>query len=395
MNALATGRLHFDRHSIDLDQCALLRDMQPVHLRPKTFDVLRYLAMHAGQLVTKQQLIEAVWPNAAVSDDSLVQCIKELRLALQDADQAVIKTISRRGYLFSGPVNRIPPIEPPKGAFSQAIKFCRASDNTTIAVSEAGRGSPVMLTPGWFGHLEHDWRNPITAPLLHFLTERHRLIRFDIRGTGLSDRNVPDLSLNAFQQDCEAAAAATELDRYALFGLSTPGTAIAVAHAAAHPDRVSKLILHGGFAQGRKRRNNEKDAEISDALLALLRHGWGDRHSPFVRMFVSRYLPTGTPDQLEAIGELQHLATSREIAAELWTLWNEIDLLNWLPRIQSPTLVLHSRSNDVSPLSEGRRIATAIPNASLIVLETNNHVPIPGDPAWAKLTDAIDAFLAS
>ncbi len=392
MNA---GLLHFGAHSIDLGQCALMRDMQPIHLRPKTFDVLRYLAMRAGQLVTKQQLIEAVWPNAAVSDDSLVQCIKEIRLALQDADQAVIKTIARRGYLFSSAINRVSPPDSPNGSLSQAIKFCKASDNTTIAVSEAGRGLPLMLTPTWLSHLEHDWRNPIVAPLLRHLADRHRLIRFDIRGTGLSDRDVPELSLSAFQQDCEAAAAATGLDRYALFGLSTPGAAIAIAHAAAHPERVSKLILHGGFAQGRKRRSNERDAEISDALLALLQHGWGDRHSPFVRMFVSRYLPNGTPDQLETISELQQLATSRDMAAQLWKLWNEIDLLDVLPHIQAPTLVLHSRSNDVSPVSEGRRIAAAIPNASLVVFETTNHVPVPGEPAWAEFTDTIDTFLAS
>lgn len=395
MDALAAGRLHFGPHSIDLDQCALLRDTHPVHLRPKTFDVLRHLATRAGQLVTKQELIEAVWPGAAVSDDSLVQCVKELRLALHDTDQAVIKTVPRRGYFFSAEINRTTSAKAPKGPLPQAIKFCRANDGTTIAVSDAGAGAPLVLAPSWFGHLECDWRNPVSASLLHFLADRYRLIRFDIRGTGLSDRNVPELSLNDFQQDCAAAAAAMQLDRYALFGLSTPGSAIAVAHAAAHPDRVSKLILHGGFAQGRKRRNCEKDAEISDALLALLRHGWGDRHSPFVRMFVSRYLPNGSPEQFEAIGELQHMAASREVAAKLWTLWNEIDLLDLLPLIQAPTLVLHSQSNDVSPLSEGRRIAAAIPNASLVVLETTNHVPLPGEPAWTMFKNAIEAFLAS
>jgi DNA-binding winged helix-turn-helix (wHTH) protein/alpha-beta hydrolase superfamily lysophospholipase len=394
MDALAAGRLHFGPHSIDLDQCVLVRDTRPVHLRPKTFDVLRHLAMRAGQLVTKQELIEAVWPDAAVSDDSLVQCVKELRLALHDTSQTVIKTVPRRGYLFSPEINRTMSTNGPKGPLPQAIKFCRSTDGTTIAVSDAGVGAPLMLAPSWFGHLECDWRNPVSAPLLHVLANKYRLVRFDIRGTGLSDRNVPAFSLNAFEQDCEAAAMAMGLDRYAVFGLSTPGAAIAVAHAAAHPDRVSKLILHGGFAQGRKRRNCEKDAEISDALLALLRHGWGDRHSPFVRMFVSRYLPNGSAEQFEAIGELQHMAASCDVAAKLWTLWNEIDLVDLLPRIQAPTLVLHSRSNDVSPLSEGRRIAAAIPNASLIVLETANHVPVPGEPAWTEFRQAIEGFLA-
>jgi DNA-binding winged helix-turn-helix (wHTH) protein len=395
MDVLASGRLNFGAHSIDLDLCALVRDRHPVHLRPKTFDVLRYLAMRAGQLVTKQELIEAVWRDAAVSDDSLVQCIKELRLALLDTNQTLIKTIPRRGYLFSPEIRRSGSTDGPREPLTQAIRFCRSADGTTIAVSDAGVGEPLLLAPSWFGHLECDWRNPVSAPLLRFLAERRRLVRFDIRGTGLSDGNVSTFSLDAFEQDCQAAAASMGLDRYAVFGLSTPGTAIAVAHAAAHPDRVSKLILHGGFSQGRKRRNCTKDAEISDALLALLRHGWGDWHSPFMRMFVSRYLPNGSPEQFEAIEELQRMTTSSDFAAKLWTMWNEIDLVDLLPRVKAPTLVLHSRSNDISPLSEGCRIAAAIPNASLIVLETNNHVPAPGEPAWIEFKQAIDGFLAS
>lgn len=394
MGALVAGRLNFGRYSIDLDQCALLRDTHPVHLRPKTFDVLCYLAKRSGSLVKKQELIEAIWPNAAVSDDSLVQCVKELRLALHDTEQAVIKTVPRRGYLFAAEIKRSRPASAARSAPTQTVKFCRTSDGITIAVGDAGGGAPLVLTPSWFGHLEYDWRNPVSAPLLHFLAERYRLVRFDIRGTGLSDRDVPTLSLEAFQQDCQTAVAAMRLDRYALFGLSTPGTAIAVAHAAAHPKQVSKLVLHGGFAQGRKRRNCAESAEISDALLALLRHGWGDRHSPFVRMFVSRYLPDAAPEQLDDISQLQQTTASRDMAARLWTLWNNIDILDLLSRIEAPTLVLHSRHNDVSPFGQGRQIAAAIPNASLIALETVNHIPMPSEPAWIAFADAIETFLA-
>jgi pimeloyl-ACP methyl ester carboxylesterase len=231
--------------------------------------------------------------------------------------------------------------------------------------------------------------------LLNFLSERYRVVRFDVRGTGLSDREISRLSLDAFQHDCETALDAVKLGSYALFGMSTPGAAIAIAHAVAHPERVSKLVLHGGFAQGRKRRNCPKDAEISDALLALLRHGWGDHHSPFMRMFVSRYMPNGSADELASIAELQHMTTSRELAADLWTLWNEIDIVELLPRVRVPTLVLHCRHNDVSPFSEGRRMAASIPSAHLVELDSENHIPKPGEPAWVKFTEAIETFLAS
>ena len=394
MDAFAAGRLDFGAHSIDFDRCALLRDTYPVHLRPKTFDVLRHLALHAGQLVTKQQLLDAVWPGASVSDDSLVQCVKELRVALHDTAQAVIRTVPRRGYLFSAEVSRMPSTPGTGMLPTQAVKFCRTPDGVSIAAVESGRGAPLVLTPSFLGHLEYDWRNPVSAPLLHFLAARSRLVRFDIRGTGLSDRDVPSLSLDAFQRDCETAVDAMGLGRYALFGLSTPGSAIAVAHAAAHPDRVTKLVLLGGFARGRKRRDCAKSVEIADALLALLRHGWGDRDSPFVRMFVSRYLPDGAPEQIQAVSELQQMTASRDMAARLWTLWNEIDIVNLLARIKAPTLVLHSRHNDVSPFSEGRRLAADIPNASLVALDTANHVPVPGEPAWATLTHAVEEFLA-
>lgn len=395
MQTGAAGRLNFGPFSVDFDRCALWKGAQPVHLRPKTFDVLHHLAMRSGAVVPKATLIEAVWGGVAVSDDSLVQCIKELRLALDDSEQAIIKTIPRRGYLFAAETYRAQPSARANVPVGQAIRFGWTRDGVRIAVSDAGEGAPVLVTPSWFGHLEHDWRNPIVAPLLQMLCEGHRVVRFDIRGTGLSDRNVSTFTLDELQADCEAASSATQLHRYALFGLSTTGTAIAVSHAVAHPDRVSKLILHGGFVHGRKRRNSGKDAEVSDALLTLLRHGWSDKTSPFLQMFASRYLPAGSRDQIDAMGELQERVTSSEIAARLWTFWNEIDLTELLPLIRVPTLVVHSRSNDVSPLSEGLRIASTIPNATLVVLDTANHVPIPGEPAWGAFKDAVTGFLAS
>ncbi len=395
MDAGAAGRLQFGKYSIDPNGCELRRGTEAVHLRPKTFDVLFHLAMRSGKLVTKDELIRSVWHGDAVCDDSLVQCIKELRTALNDADRAIIKTVPRRGYLFSAQIQCEARAEPANVHCQQVIRFGRTTDRVRIAVSDAGRGSPVILTPSWFGHLEYDWRNPLIAPLLHWLSANHRLVRFDIRGTGLSDRDVDTFTLSRLQADCAAAANAAELDRYALFGLSTTGTAIAVSHAVSNPDRVSKLILHGGFVHGRKRRNSLRDAEISDALLSLLRHGWDDENAPFLQMFASRYLPEASREQVDAIGVHQRLSASCEVAARLWNFWNDVDLTELLERVRVPTLVLHSRSNDVSPLSEGRRIAAAIPDASLIVLDTTNHVPLPGEPAWKAFTDSITDFLAS
>jgi pimeloyl-ACP methyl ester carboxylesterase/DNA-binding winged helix-turn-helix (wHTH) protein len=395
MHTAAPRLLCFERFTLDLQRCALLRGHEEIRLRPKSFDVLRYLAEHAGRLVSKDELIQAVWPSISVTDDSLVQCIKDVRTALSDNPHRIIRTVLRRGYVFAAEVSGdilAPPLSRDV-ARDQTITFCRTPDGVNVAVASAGRGKPLIFHSTWLNHIGYEWQHPARAPLLHFLADRFRLIRFDVRGVGLSDRDAPDISFEGFARDLETVLDALDLDRPALIGMA-PGAPIAIAHAVRHPERVSKLVLHGAYALGRNRRHSPQQREMAEALIALMQQGWGDEHSAFMRMFSTRYLPSGSPEQITSMAKLAYLATSRENALKLMIESCEIDVVDLLPKVSVPTLVVHCQHDSVVPFDEGRRVALSIPNARFISLESENHIPQPGEPAWAKFTGELMAFLS-
>jgi pimeloyl-ACP methyl ester carboxylesterase/DNA-binding winged helix-turn-helix (wHTH) protein len=395
MHGVSPSMLCFDRFVLDLQRCALLRGQEEIRLRPKSFDVLRYLAEQAGRLVSKDELMQAIWPSIAVTDDSLVQCIRDIRTALSDNPHRIIRTVPRRGYLFaaavSGDVVALP-LESDAGR-DQEITFCRTPDGVNLAVASAGRGKPLILHSTWLNHAENEWQHPARAPLLHFLADRFRLIRFDVRGVGLSDREAPDMSFEGFERDLETVLDALDLRRPALIGVA-PGAPIVIAYAVRHPERVSKLVLHGAYALGRNRRQSPEQREMGAALIALMQQGWGDEHSAFMRMFSTRYLPSGSPEQITLMAKLACHATSRENAVKVMIESCEIDVVDLLPKVSVPTLVLHCRHDSVVPFDEGRRVALSIPNARFISLESENHIPLPGELAWAKFTGELVAFLS-
>lgn len=386
--------LCFSGYALDLQRCAVLRGGRELQLRPKSFDVLRYLAEHAGQLVPKEELIRATWPDVFVSDDSLVQCIKDIREALSDDAHEIVRTVPRRGYLFAAELTGVELNNRPSaiGSRGQELTFCRTQDDVNIAVAWVGQGMPLVCIPTWATHLEYDWQSPIRGPLWRFLVDRVRLVRYDGRGFGFSDRDVTDISFTTFERDLDAVVDALHLHRYAILGISQ-GAAIAIAHAARYPERVSKLILHGGFALGRNKRGSPKEAEIAKAWIAIMRQGWSDDNSALLRIFSSVFLPGASAEQIRWYANLLRLSTTVENATMNRYAVDEIDILDLLPKVSAPTLVLHCRNDNAAPFDEGRRIATTIPNAKFVVLDSENHVPIPGEPAWSKFIGEIETFL--
>jgi DNA-binding winged helix-turn-helix (wHTH) protein/pimeloyl-ACP methyl ester carboxylesterase len=384
----------FSGYVLDLQRCALLREGTEVQLRPKSFDVLRYLAEHAGRLVSKEELIKAVWPGISVTDDSLVQCIREIRAAIRDNDHRIIKTVRRRGYLFTAewadenPRKQFPPVD----ARGQVITFCRTEDSINLAAACIGRGAPLVCTPTWLTHLEHDWQSPARARLWEYLAHRFRLVRYDGRGFGLSDRDVGEISFATHQRDLQAVVDALHLRRYALLAISAGG-ATAIAHAVRNPDRVSKLVLHGGFALGRNKRGDPKEVELARAWIAIMRCGWGDDNSAMLRTFNSVLLPGASAEQIRWYANMLRSSTSVENAIAMRHASDDIDVVDLLPKVTVPTLVVHCRHDNMAPFQEGRRVATAIPNAKLVSLDSENHVPLPGEPAWQKFVAEIEAFL--
>ncbi len=383
---------------LDEERRELRRNGTPVPVEPQVFDLLACLLRHRARVVTRDDLLAMVWGGRIVSDSTLASRVNAARRAIGDSGDAqrLLRTIPRRGFRFIGPVRELDDSDPPwpVDAPHQAVTFCRSADGVTLAVASAGEGPPLLRAGTWLTHVELDWHSPLWSPLLRRLAGRHRLIRYDSRGNGLSDREVAEISFDAFLRDIEAVAASVGEEAFALMGASQGGAA-AIAYAARHPARVSRLVLCGAYARGRNRRGMPVERAKAQALMTLMREGWGDERSAFMQAFSSVYLPRGTPEQIRWWTDLQRATTSADTAIRFREACDEIDVSTLLPLIEAPTLVLHSRGDTVSPFEEGRRIAAAIPRARFVELDSDNHVIMEGEPAWFHMLGEIERFLAA
>jgi pimeloyl-ACP methyl ester carboxylesterase len=208
----------------------------------------------------------------------------------------------------------------------------------------------------------------------------------------LSDRTVSEISFASFQNDLETVVDSLGLNRFALLGTSQ-GAAIAITYAARHPQRVSKLILHGAYALGRNKRGSLEDLEGAKMMISMMRRGWGDEHSAFMRAFCTLFLPNGSPDQIKAYANLQRAATSPETAIRIRMVHDETDIRDILPNVKAPTIVFHSRHDNVVPFEQGRLVAASIPNAEFVPLESANHVLLSDEPAFFAFIDRLKEFL--
>jgi len=373
----------------------LLRAGRSCPVEPQVFDLLLFLVRERGRVVSVEELIGAVWNGRIVSDSAIGARISAARAAIGDdgAAQKWIGTVRRRGFRFVGPVEEAEAAAAPTtGAERQRVALCRSADGTRIAYATGGAGYPLVKAGHWLTHLEHDRHSPIWRPLLERLERRFRLVRYDQRGNGLSDWDIADFSLDRFVEDMEAAVDAAGLDRFALYGTSQ-GAPIAVAYAHRHPDRVSHLILHGGFEKGRLLRPSERERVEGEAILALIRHGWGRPGSPFIDAFATMFVPEGSREQIDSLVELQRLTTSSENAAALRAAIDRFDVSGLVGEIATPTLVIHARDDGVQPLEEGRTLAARIKGAAFLQLEGRNHVVLPQEKAWPTLFEAIERFV--
>ena len=276
----------------------------------------------------------------------------------------------------------------------QEIRFCTAPDGVQLAYSMIGEGPPLMKTGNWMTHLEFDLESPIWRHLYRELARDHTLIRYDARGNGLSDRTVDDISLDASLRDLEAVVDAAGITRFALFGISQ-GCAVSIAYAVRNPERVSHLILYGGYAVGwNKRARSAAEKEEDAAMLTLLRVGWGKENPAFRQLFTSQFVPGGTKEQADWFNELQRITVSSETAARIVTASGEIDVTALLPQVRVPTLVLHARDDARVPFEAGRRMAAGIPGARFVALPGRNHLFLETEPAFGQFLEHTRAFLA-
>lgn len=380
------------------EEFTLLVDGLPCRIEPQVFDLLRVLLEGGGALVSHDALIEQVWGGRIVSDAAISARISAARAAIGDdgARQEWIRTIPRRGFRFLGAV-RVEGGEPAAPArtgaapLRQQIGFCHSRDGTRIAYARSGDGPPLVRAGHWLTHLEHDWASPVWRPLLEEFSHSFTFWRHDQRGNGLSERDPADLSLEASVDDLDALVQAAGLDRFILYGTSQ-GAPIAVRYALRHPDRVSHLILHGGYAHGRRLRRAPGEKAMSEALVTLIREGWGRPGSAFLRAFAAVFIPDGTHEQIASLAEMQRLSTSIETAVRLREAADSFDVTRELSAIMVPTLVLHARDDAVHPLDQGLSLAAGIHGARFVQLDSANHVILPQEPAWQVLFDEIRRF---
>jgi pimeloyl-ACP methyl ester carboxylesterase len=271
------------------------------------------------------------------------------------------------------------------------VRFCRTSDDVRIAYASVGVGPPVVWAAHWLSHLAFSWESPIWRHWTEEFARDHSFVHYDERGNGLSDWSNSEFSVDAFVRDLEAVVDALGLDRFALIG-SSKGGPTAIAYAARHPERVSHLVLLGTFAQGRRMREggNEIDRE---AMITLVRQCWG-RDNPAIRqMMTSVLLPEATHEEVGWFNDIQRMSSSAENAARLVRAVGELDVLDLLPGIVVPTLVLHCRGDAAVSFEQGRLLASRIRGASFAALESRNHILLPRDPAWAGFVSEVRRFL--
>lgn len=368
------------------------------HVEPQVFDVLQFLLSRHDRLVTKEELLDGVWGHRYVAPTTLNSRIKSARQAVGDdgTAQRVIRTVHGRGFRIAAPVElraATAASTAPQPVIAQQIRFCTAPDNVRIAYATSGTGPPLVKTSNWLTHLEYDWESPVWRHWLHELSRDHTLVRYDERGNGLSDRDAADLSFEACLSDLETVVDTLGLERFPLLGLCK-GSALAIAYAARHPERVSRLVVYGGFlrgnATGARTPEEREEAVMLNAMLPL---GWGRENPAFRQFFAFQFLPEGTPEQHEWFSELVRITTSPEVAATVRTVAGQIDVTELADQVRIPTLVLHATGDAFSPFDQGREIASRINGSRFVPLESRNHVLLEEEPACSRFLQEVRGFL--
>lgn len=290
------------------------------------------------------------------------------------------------------PARRDPEAAPRALMRHQAIGFCTAADGVRIAYATVGDGPPIVKAANWLNHLELDWQSPIWGRTFAALADGHRLIRYDERGNGLSDWDVAELSFPAFVTDLETVVDSLGIRRFPLFGMSQ-GCAVSIAYAVRHPDRVSCLILLGGYAAGWRIGASAEERERREAVMTLTRLGWGTNNPAYRHIFSQTFMPDGTPEELAWFDEFQRLTTSAENAVRFQDAFGDIDVRALLAEVRVPTLVLHAQGDQRIAFEQGRALAAGIAGARFVALDSRSHILLGHEPAWEVGMAEIRRFL--
>jgi len=392
----------FDSFRLEVRERRLLRDGEPIVLTTKVLETLRVFLERSGRLLTKDELMQLIWPDTVVEENNLTHNVSVLRRALgEEPGRPLIETVPRVGYRFlrevrqSGGPAGAPAVASPTTSTRtsrQDIRFCTSPDGTRIAYSTVGSGPALAKAGNWLSHIEYEWDSPVWTHWIRELSQRHRLVRWDERGCGLSDWCVDELSLDAWVRDQETVVDSLGLDRFALLGISQGG-AVAAAYAARHPERVSHLVLCGAYTRGWRNRGDAREIEARTALLNLTRLGWGQNNPAFRQLFTTRFIPDTGAAEMAWFNDLQRVSTTPENAARLMEAFSNLDVRPLLSDITVPTIVFHSQNDGVVPFDEGRLLAASIRGSRFVPLPSRNHLLLEREPAWTIFLREVGAFL--
>ena len=392
----------FDSFVLDTAIRELSEDGAAVRIEPRIYELLLHLLENRDRVVSKDELLAAVWDGRIVSEASMSSAVRSLRKALGDDGrrQRCVKTMHGHGFRFVAPVveaevgreaataETTGPGEPP----AQDIRFCHSADGTRIAYALAGFGGPLVKAANWLNHLEFDWESPVWKHFFKELAAAHQLVRYDARGNGLSSWDVSDFNLDRQVEDLKAVVDTLGLEKFPLLGLSQ-GCAKAIAFAVRYPQRVTKLILLGGYARGWRHRDEPESVVVGEARCALIRAGWGSDNKAIRQMFTTIYMPDAPAESQTWFTDLQKKTASPDNAAEILMAHGDVDVRGILREVQTPTLVINSRNDIGVPYEQGQELAAGIKDARFVTLDTANHILPVTDPAWRRCMRLIHDFL--
>ncbi|WP_205388940.1 alpha/beta fold hydrolase [Sulfitobacter sp. JL08] len=379
---------------------ALTRQGKTVPVEPKVFDLLHLLARHAGEMVTRDRIIEKIWNGRIISDSAITACVAAARKAVGDDGrrQAVIRTITRRGLMMATEVAvDITDVAASRRAEQepiQRIRYARNSNGKRLAYAVTGTGPPVLYYRSMgVADLGAEWRIPAGRAFFDFLRDQFSVLRFDPLGSGQSDHSSPEFDHSRQADDMIAVADAAGIDQFAVY--STSGAVLpAVRLAVQYPERISKLAIIGGYVDGRVRRR-AATMPSPDSLKAMIEEGWSKKESAFAQAFLTSYFPEGPVDIVRDLIRMMQSATPVETMAEHRDAINDDSIADILGDIRCPTLIMHGRRDAVHPLSEAQKLVEGIPRSELVILETANHLPLLGTQAFEVFKTALADFLAA
>ncbi|WP_050932017.1 alpha/beta fold hydrolase [Aestuariivita boseongensis] len=378
--------------NLDPDRQVLTRQGKTVSVEPQVFALLQLLVENPDRLVTRDEIVDTVWNGRVISESAISARIAAARRAVGDdgKKQRVIRTVSRRGLRLAVPVEQNQASVGAHGTSVTKARYCTADDGASLAYVIGGQGPPVAGIVHNFTDIEREPYWPGLGEEWQAVMAQNTLLRYDPRGSGLSRQTVKSFDLDEWAEDLRAVLDAAGLEKVAIHA-KTAGALVALTFAARHPNRVSRMVLTGGYVDGRVRRSGAP--HVADPIRGLLAEGWDDPNAVFVSAYMSAYFPDGPDHVVRNLAAYAQGNATREFIVRWRDVFDRASVANLLPLIDCPVLVIHARHDRIHPLSEAQKLAAGISRSELLVLESGNHFPLYGDPGWDIYLSAMLNFL--